>query len=100
LQTNRLIVRTVSVKYACGLLFVEITLGLSEKQTHTFLFAVQGVGAVFVAIFLLSYLGGLPSTAVLHSQPAFRLPLTFFGIALLALVLATIILVAYKKRAK
>jgi hypothetical protein len=65
-------------------------LTLTDKQTRNFLFAVQGVGAVFVAIFLIAYLAGLPSTAVLHSEPVFRYSLAAIGIALLALITATV----------
>lgn len=73
---------------------------LTNKRVSIFLFAVQGVGIIFVGIFLLAYLGGLPSTNVLHSEPAFRIPLTIFGIVLLILVLATIILAAFVKKSK
>ncbi len=74
---------------------------LNDKRITNFLLAVQGVGAVFVGIFLAAYLGGLfmtPSTTVLHSEPAFRIPLTIFGITLLVLVLATVILVVFSKK--
>ena len=60
---------------------------LSEKQINAFLFAPQGVGAVFVGIFLAAYLAGLPTTAVFHSEPAFRVPLSVVGVALLVMVL-------------
>ena len=70
----------------------------SEKRVTQFLFATQGVGAVFVGIFLAAYLGGLPSTDVLHSEPAFRIPLIAFGAVLLIMVLATVILAAYHKK--
>lgn len=74
---------------------------LNDKRITNFLLAVQGVGAVFVGIFLAAYLGGLimtPSTTVLHSEPAFRIPLAIFGITLLVLVLATVILVVFSKK--
>jgi hypothetical protein len=76
-------------------------LKLNDKRITNFLLAVQGVGAVFVGIFLAAYLGGLimtPSTTVLHSEPAFRIPLTIFGIVLLVLVLATVVLAIYSKK--
>jgi hypothetical protein len=79
---------------------LEITLGLNEKQTRTFLFAVQGVGTVFVGLFLAAYLAGLPSTAVYHSDPIVRLLLTGLGIALLALILATIVVAVINRRSK
>jgi hypothetical protein len=65
---------------------------LSGKQKNLFLYITQGVGAIFVGIFLAAYLGGLPSTVVLHSEPAFRIPLFIFGAVLLALVLSACIL--------
>ncbi|UCC58308.1 MAG: hypothetical protein JSW14_08200, partial [Candidatus Bathyarchaeum sp.] len=58
----------------------------------------QGVGAVFVAVFLAAYLGGLPSTDVLHSEPIFRIPLIIFGAALLILILATVIMATYLRK--
>lgn len=73
-------------------------MGLSDSQTSNFLFAVQGVSAIFVSIFLAAYLSGLPTTAVNHSDPTVRLLLTIFGIAVLALILASIVLAAINKR--
>lgn len=70
---------------------------LSNRRIVTFLFVLQGVGAVFVGIFLAAYLGGLPSTAVLHSEPVFRVPLIIFGGVLLVLVLATSVLAFLSK---
>ena len=71
---------------------------LSDRRTATFLFALQGVGAVFVGIFLAAYLGGLPSTAVLHSEPVFRIPLFIFGVVLLVLVLSALVLAVLSKK--
>ena len=71
---------------------------LSDTQTAKFLFAVQGIGAVFVGIFLAAYLGGLPTTAVLHSEPAFRIPLYIFGVALLVLVMSALVLAVLSKK--
>jgi hypothetical protein len=73
-------------------------MGLSEKQIRTFGFVIQGVGAVFVGIFLAAYLGGLPSTVVLHSEPVFRIPLFVFGAVLLILVLTATILSLLSKK--
>ncbi len=71
---------------------------LTDSGVTKFLYAVEGVGIVFTAVFLVAYLGGLPTTVVLHSEPAFRLTLTVLGVAFLVLTLATIILAAIKKR--
>jgi hypothetical protein len=72
-------------------------LRLTDEQTAKFLFAVQGIGAVFVGVFLAAYLGGLPTTAVLHSEPAFRIPLYIFGVVLLVLVLSAFVLAGLSK---
>jgi hypothetical protein len=73
-------------------------LGFNEKQVTKLLFATQGVGAVFVGIFLAAYLGGLPSTAVLHSEPTFKIPLIISGAVLLVLILSIVILAVHSKK--
>jgi hypothetical protein len=73
-------------------------LGFNEKQVTKLLLATQGVGAVFVGIFLAAYLGGLPSTTVLHSEPAFKIPLIISGAVLLVLVLSIVILAVHSKK--
>jgi F0F1-type ATP synthase assembly protein I len=75
-----------------------VKLGLSEKQVNTFLFAAEGIGAAFVGIFLAAYLAGIPTTAVFHSEPAFRIPLTILGIILLVMVLSAFVLSAVSKK--
>ena len=75
-------------------------MGLSDKQTRNFLFAVQSVSAVFVGLFLAAYLAGLPTTAVYHSDPTVRLLLTIFGISVLVLILASIVVAALSKHTK
>jgi hypothetical protein len=72
-------------------------LRLSDKRVGKFLFALQGVGAVFVGLFLAAYLGGLPTTAVLHSEATFRIPLFIFGGVLLFLVLAALVTVLLRE---
>lgn len=63
-----------------------------------FLFVAQGIGAIFVGFFLAAYLGGLPSTAVFHSEPAFRIPLYIFGVVLLVMMLAAAVLAVLSKK--
>ena len=70
----------------------------SEKQLNAFLFVAEGVGAAFVGIFLAAYLVGIPTTAVFHSEPAFRIPLTVLGIILLVMVLSAFVLSALSKK--
>ena len=77
-----------------------MTLKLNSKQSKIFLLSVQCVGAVFVGIFLAAYLVGMfmtPSTTVLHSEAAFRIPLTVIGLLLLVLLLIGCILAKLKK---
>ena len=73
-------------------------MNLTQKQISTFLFAVQAVGIAFVGIFLVAYLGGLPTTNVLHIEPAFRDSLAVFGLLFLVLVLASLVLAALRKK--
>lgn len=72
---------------------------INKNKLNIILYALECVGAVFVAIFLAAYLGGLPTTIVLHSEPTFRISLIVFGAVLLVLVisLATIGIFAKKK---
>ncbi len=71
---------------------------IPDKRLTKFLFAVEAVGIIFVGFFLVAYLGGLPTTAVLHSEPVFRIPLFAFGVVLLLLVLAAVILAASTRK--
>ncbi len=70
---------------------------LSDKRVKTFLLTIQGIGAVFVALFLAAYLAGLPTTNVLHSELALRVPLAIFGLALIFLVLSCLVIAALRK---
>jgi hypothetical protein len=71
---------------------------LTSNQVTKFLFASEGIGAVFVSIFIAAYLLGLPSTEVRHSEPIFRTALSIFGILFVILVLATLLLSFYIKK--
>jgi hypothetical protein len=73
---------------------------LADKKLTTVLYSLEGVGAVFVIIFLAAYLGGLPTNNVLQDEPVFRIPLTIFGAALLILILATVVLALLQKKNK
>lgn len=72
---------------------------LTNKQINIFLFAAQGIGAIFVSIFSAAYLLGLPSTEVRHSEPIFRTLLSVFGALFLIFILGAFVLsVLVKKR--
>jgi len=73
---------------------------LADKKLTSILFSLEGVGAVFVVIFLAAYLGGLPTTTVLDNEAAFRIPLSILGAVLLALILATAVIAAHQSSAK
>lgn len=73
----------------------------TNRGLTKFLFAVEGVGAAFVGIFLAAYLGGLfvvPQTTVFHSDPTIRLALTVLGVALLVLILVGVVLAVAKRK--
>lgn len=73
---------------------------VKQRRKRPVLLALEVVGAVFVGIFLTAYLGGMlmtPSTTVLHSEPAFRISLLIFGVALLILILANAVMAMLEK---
>jgi hypothetical protein len=71
---------------------------ITEKTVNVILYTTEGLGAVFVGIFLAAYLGGLPSTNVLHSEPAFRISLMVFGAVFLGLILVDVIVVLHLRK--
>jgi hypothetical protein len=63
---------------------------IRQQKKRLLQLALEVVGAIFTAVFLAAYLGGMfmtPSTTVLHSDPAFHAVLYVFGAALLVLIL-------------
>jgi hypothetical protein len=76
-------------------------MNLTNGQIKGFLFAVEGVGAVFVGLFLTVYLLGLrdlPRDIVYHSEPIFRTSLSIFGVSLIVLVLTAVLLSVLVKK--
>ncbi len=73
---------------------------LASKKINTLLLSVEGIGIVFVVLFLAAYLGGLPTTNVLQDQPTLRIPLTILGVVLLVLILATAVLAGLSKKSQ
>jgi hypothetical protein len=74
------------------LFFVEKSRTMKDKSVATALLALEGVGAVFVGLFLAVYLGGLfvtPQTTVFHSVPEIKLTLAVSGAVLLVFILTT-----------
>ena len=73
----------------------------NNKLASTLLLALEGAGAIFVGIFLTAYLGGMfmnPSTTVLHSDLAFKIPLMIIGAIILVIVLAIAIVAISRKK--
>ncbi len=71
---------------------------IPDGHLTKFLFVIEAVGIVFVGFFLVAYLAGLPTTAVLHSEPIFRIPLFVFGAVLLELVLCGVVIGVLAKK--
>jgi len=81
-------------------------LKITEKQTNIFLFAAQGVGAIFVGIFLTAYFGGLleayiadlPLTNTFNSDPTFVVSQSVIGAILIAFVVVALVLTTIVKQ--
>jgi hypothetical protein len=81
------------------LLFNSESISMGFKQNRgKLLYICEFVGTVFVAVFLGAYLGGLPSTDVLHSEPIFKIPLIVFGAIFLILILANVVVAIYLRK--
>ncbi len=70
----------------------------SYRQITNFLLVVEGIGALFVTIYSIAYLLGLPSTTVYHSEPIFRITLSVLGVLLIALILGAAVTAAVLRR--
>jgi len=70
-----------------------------DKKTLTLLYVFEGLGLALVVIFLIAYLGGLPTTNVLHKYLAFRIPLGVLGALVLALSAAAVVMYSRQKPA-
>jgi hypothetical protein len=64
---------------------------IAQRKQQPLLLALEAVGGLFVALFLIAYLAGMPTTTVYHSDPIIRVPLDILGVALLILVLTNIV---------
>jgi cytochrome c biogenesis protein CcdA len=71
---------------------------LNDKQISKLLLAFEGIGAIFLGVFLLAYLMGVPSYVVYHSEPTFRMILSVFGGLLIILILIAFIASTLKKK--
>ncbi len=71
---------------------------LDDRLVSKFLLLAEGVGIIFVIFFIAAYLGGLPGTSVLHSEPVFRIPLAIFGsIFIFLIVIPAIVILALRE---
>lgn len=69
-----------------------VGLPLLFRNKISLLYLVQGIGAVFVAVFSAAYLFALPSTRVLHGEPIFKVMLSLFGGLFLVLIVLSAVL--------
>jgi hypothetical protein len=69
-------------------------LKLNDKRINTFLKTTEGIGLIFLVFFIAAYLGGLPGTSVLHSEPIFRIPLAILGSVFMFLIVIPAIIIA------
>ncbi|GEM_PF-351120 len=86
-----------------ALLVVLSAIWIKQKKQKPLLLALQVVGALFTAVFLFAYLGGMfmmPSTTVLHSELPVRITLFVSGAALLTLILTNAIMALREKTLK
>ena len=72
---------------------------MNDKQISKLLLAFEGIGAIFLGVFLLAYLIGTPSYVVYHSEPTFRMILSIFdGLFIILILIAFLASVLNKKK--
>lgn len=71
---------------------------MNDGQISKLLLAFEGIGAIFLGVFLAAYLMGIPSYVVYHSDPTFRMILSIFGGLLIILILIALIASALNKK--
>jgi hypothetical protein len=79
-----IVVVAAALAFICGRWII-------QRKQKPLLLALEVVGGVFVALFLIGYLAGMPTTTVYHSDPVLRIPLDVLGVALLIFILANIV---------
>jgi hypothetical protein len=70
----------------------------SKGKKDRLAFAIEGVGAVFIGVFLAAYLAGIPTLAVYHSDPIVRAVLAIVGAIFLVLILAQIVIAVAQRK--
>ena len=78
------------------IVYYQMVNSLKNQRITGFLLATEGIGVVFVAVFLAAYLFALPSDGVLHAEPIFNLLLKIFGGAFILAILIGVILLSRK----
>ena len=69
---------------------------MNYSQISKFLFVFEGLGVVFLGLFLIGYLAGLPTDIVYHSDPSLRLLLSISGVVLVLFVVIGFVLSRFK----
>ena len=69
---------------------------MNDSQISKFLFVFEGIGVIFLGLFLIAYLTGLPTDIVYHSDPSLRLLLSVSGVVLVFFVAIGFVLLRFK----
>lgn len=69
---------------------------MNYGRISKFLFVFEGIGVVFLGLFLIAYLAGLPTDIVYHSETSLRLLLSIFGVVFVLFVAFGFILARFK----
>jgi hypothetical protein len=72
----------------------------SGGKTNRLILASEGVGAVFIGVFLAAYLAGIPTLAVYHSDPIVRTVLAVIGAVFLLLILVLVVMAVMQRNTK
>lgn len=71
-----------------------------ELKKNLLILATDGVGAVFIGVYLAAYLAGIPTLAVFHSDPIIRMLLAITGAIFLLLILILIVFAVTQRNTK
>jgi hypothetical protein len=70
---------------------------ISRKQLNVLLYLTEGLGIIFYSVLSAAYYWVIPSTKVLTGEPAFKIPITIFGLAYFIMVLLVLALSAISR---
>jgi hypothetical protein len=71
---------------------------MKNQYLASLVFLAQGIGIVFLGIFLAAFYVPMPSNDTLIGDPNFRTPISIFGLIFIALIVISIIAAYVVKR--